>query len=297
MIIKHTLNPLSPFFHRESKTKNRISSRLASLSFLHDSEDDSEAPVISPLSRTHLSRSYTIDAPYFSSQPSEPSVKPEDSPASSPLPFQPSPPTSQQVADKAVASPTAATPASRSSVLSSTTPKAPSLQRSQAVDDPGTTREAQSTNTASIPSSAQKAPEPKPPLLGTQAKAEAPPLALHKEEPQLNSMQPKPPEFSWVSSSLPRSYQKSDSLRLTSVVTPRPFGTQSSRISSLPRAQTVSPADGSFILSLSELSKSLQLLGKLVNFLVVTKLFKVFCSFTCQSVSLFTSCLHPLTDG
>ncbi|XP_023806760.1 LIM domain only protein 7 isoform X4 [Oryzias latipes] len=224
---------------RESKTKNRISSRLASLSFLHDSEDDSEAPVISPLSRTHLSRSYTIDAPYFSSQPSEPSVKPEDSPASSPLPFQPSPPTSQQVADKAVASPTAATPASRSSVLSSTTPKAPSLQRSQAVDDPGTTREAQSTNTASIPSSAQKAPEPKPPLLGTQAKAEAPPLALHKEEPQLNSMQPKPPEFSWVSSSLPRSYQKSDSLRLTSVVTPRPFGTQSSRISSLPRAQTM----------------------------------------------------------
>uniref|UniRef100_A0A8C8DS73 LIM domain 7a n=1 Tax=Oryzias sinensis TaxID=183150 RepID=A0A8C8DS73_9TELE len=128
----------------------------------------------------------------------------------------------------------------------------------------------ESTNTASIPSSAQKAPEPKPPLLGTQAKAEAPPLALHKEEPQLNSMQPKPPEFSWVSSSLPRSYQKSDSLRLTSVVTPRPFGTQSSRISSLPRAQTVSPSDGSFILSLSELSKSLQLLGKLVNFLVTS---------------------------
>uniref|UniRef100_A0A3P9JIQ4 LIM domain 7a n=1 Tax=Oryzias latipes TaxID=8090 RepID=A0A3P9JIQ4_ORYLA len=224
---------------RESKTKNRISSRLASLSFLHDSEDDSETPVTSPLSRTHLSRSYTIDAPYFSSQPSEPSVKPEDSPASSPLPFQPSPPTSQQVADKAVASPTAATPASRSSVLSSTNPKAPSLQRSQAVNDPGTTREPQSTNTTSIPSSAQKAPEPKPPLLGTQAKAEAPPLSLHKEEPQVNSMQPKPPEFSWVSSSLPRSYQKSDSLRLTSVVTPRPFGTQSSRISSLPRAQTM----------------------------------------------------------
>ncbi|KAJ8253385.1 hypothetical protein GJAV_G00212340 [Gymnothorax javanicus] len=38
-----------------------------------------------------------------------------------------------------------------------------------------------------------------------------------------------------LSASLPRSYQRSDSLRLTSVVTPRPFGTQSTRIASLPR--------------------------------------------------------------
>ncbi|KAL3056157.1 hypothetical protein OYC64_018785 [Pagothenia borchgrevinki] len=48
-------------------------------------------------------------------------------------------------------------------------------------------------------------------------------------------MEPKPPGVSHVSASLPRSYQKSDSARITSVVTARPFGTQSSRLSSLPR--------------------------------------------------------------
>ncbi|XP_006901192.1 PREDICTED: LIM domain only protein 7-like [Elephantulus edwardii] len=42
-----------------------------------------------------------------------------------------------------------------------------------------------------------------------------------------------------VSASLPRSYQKTDTARLTSVVTPRPFGTQSRGISSLPRSYTM----------------------------------------------------------
>lgn len=42
-----------------------------------------------------------------------------------------------------------------------------------------------------------------------------------------------------VSASLPRSYQKADTSRLTSVVTPRPFGVQSRGISSLPRSFTV----------------------------------------------------------
>ncbi|XP_039601296.1 LIM domain only protein 7 isoform X12 [Polypterus senegalus] len=42
-----------------------------------------------------------------------------------------------------------------------------------------------------------------------------------------------------VSASLPRSYQRSDSSRITSVVAPRPFGTQSSKISSLPRSFTM----------------------------------------------------------
>ncbi|XP_048862374.1 LIM domain only protein 7 isoform X4 [Brienomyrus brachyistius] len=43
------------------------------------------------------------------------------------------------------------------------------------------------------------------------------------------------PGMARVSVSLPRSYHRSDSSRLTSVVTPRPFGTQSTKISSLPR--------------------------------------------------------------
>ncbi|XP_030056457.1 LIM domain only protein 7 isoform X1 [Microcaecilia unicolor] len=42
-----------------------------------------------------------------------------------------------------------------------------------------------------------------------------------------------------VSASLPRSYQRTDTSRITSVVTPRPFGVQSKRISSLPRSITL----------------------------------------------------------
>nr|XP_036866175.1 LIM domain only protein 7 isoform X11 [Manis javanica] len=46
-------------------------------------------------------------------------------------------------------------------------------------------------------------------------------------------------ESTRVSASLPRSYQKTDTVRLTSVVTPRPFGSQSKGISSLPRSYTM----------------------------------------------------------
>ncbi|XP_048348275.1 LIM domain only protein 7 isoform X8 [Sphaerodactylus townsendi] len=45
-----------------------------------------------------------------------------------------------------------------------------------------------------------------------------------------------------VSASLPRSYKKSDTARLTSVVTPRPFGFHSRGISSLPRSFTMDDA-------------------------------------------------------
>ncbi|NXE60084.1 LMO7 protein, partial [Calcarius ornatus] len=45
-----------------------------------------------------------------------------------------------------------------------------------------------------------------------------------------------------VSASLPRTYQKADTSRLTSVVTPRPFGVHSRGISSLPRSFTMDDA-------------------------------------------------------
>ncbi|XP_064030035.1 LIM domain only protein 7 isoform X14 [Pogoniulus pusillus] len=45
-----------------------------------------------------------------------------------------------------------------------------------------------------------------------------------------------------VSASLPRSYQRTDTSRLTSVVTPRPFGVHSRGISSLPRSFTMDDA-------------------------------------------------------
>ncbi|XP_032133272.1 LIM domain only protein 7 isoform X10 [Sapajus apella] len=49
-------------------------------------------------------------------------------------------------------------------------------------------------------------------------------------------------ESTRVSASLPRSYQKTDTARLTSVVTPRPFGSQTRGISSLPRSYTMDDA-------------------------------------------------------
>ncbi|KAI4875187.1 hypothetical protein NFI96_023959, partial [Prochilodus magdalenae] len=54
-----------------------------------------------------------------------------------------------------------------------------------------------------------------------------------------NSVETKQPGVARVSASLPRSYQRSDSARLTSVIAPRPFGTHTNRIASLPRAYTV----------------------------------------------------------
>ncbi|XP_047670590.1 LIM domain only protein 7 isoform X1 [Tachysurus fulvidraco] len=53
------------------------------------------------------------------------------------------------------------------------------------------------------------------------------------------STQMKQPIAPQVSASLPRSYQRSDSARLTSVVTPRPFGASATKVASLPRAYTV----------------------------------------------------------
>ncbi|XP_027445030.1 LIM domain only protein 7 isoform X6 [Zalophus californianus] len=49
-------------------------------------------------------------------------------------------------------------------------------------------------------------------------------------------------ELTRVSASLPRSFQKTDTARLTSVVTPRPFGCQARGISSLPRSYTMDDA-------------------------------------------------------
>lgn len=94
---------------------------------------------------------------------------------------------------------------------------------------------------ASSFSSVQKVAEPIRPLLRTKAEVERPSSgAQSKHQPQPSPMESNPPALSRVSASLPRSYQRSDGARLTSVVAPRPFGTQPSRITSLPRAFAVS---------------------------------------------------------
>ncbi|NXQ28012.1 LMO7 protein, partial [Alaudala cheleensis] len=83
-------------------------------------------------------------------------------------------------------------------------------------------------------SATREAPAPQESL--TQQREQSPALlsTRHSVNAQTGSAQ--------VSASLPRTYQKTDTSRLTSVVTPRPFGVHSRGISSLPRSFTMDDA-------------------------------------------------------
>uniref|UniRef100_UPI0037E96F1C LIM domain only protein 7 isoform X7 n=1 Tax=Semicossyphus pulcher TaxID=241346 RepID=UPI0037E96F1C len=237
---------------RETKGRDSVGSRLKSLSYLDDDEVF-EKPVASP--RTLPARSYTIDTPYYSS---EPSLKEEEPPAASPATGRAaSPPTSRRlkvdIVDSPVGRDTTATitptvtprvtPFSRSSQP----PAAAPSPRSRVSDYTSRVEKEKTSTVISSSSSTPKVPEPARPLLHTQTAVEAPSSgSLYKQQPQISSMEPKPPGVSRVSASLPRSYQRSDSARLTSVVAPRPFGTQSSRITSLPRAYTTDESQKRF---------------------------------------------------
>ncbi|XP_076786736.1 LIM domain only protein 7 isoform X4 [Arvicanthis niloticus] len=88
------------------------------------------------------------------------------------------------------------------------------------------------------------------PLVSTEPR-QAPLSAAEPRQASLSSALQRPSSLysqqSWstrgestrISASLPRSYQRSDTARLTSVVTARPFGTSSRGISSLPRSYTM----------------------------------------------------------
>ncbi|KAM3862302.1 LIM domain only protein 7 [Diretmus argenteus] len=194
-------------------------------------------------------RSYTIDTPYSQSDhfpaPSVPSLREEDPPTASPATGRAaSPPTSEKVdivdSDTTAGHPTT-TYTSHSATHVPHSPPAASMERNTnpAQEHPSTAKPEETSTTVSSSSSLQKAPEPRRPLAGTQTEAKAPYSGSSYKQPQYNSMEPKPPGVSRVSASLPRSYQRSDSERLTSVVTPRPFGTQSTRVTSLPRPFTM----------------------------------------------------------
>ncbi|XP_034740525.1 LIM domain only protein 7 isoform X6 [Etheostoma cragini] len=235
---------------RENKGQNSIGGRLPSLSHL-DSEDVFDTPVITPRTRTFPTRSYTIDTPYCSSEPLEPSLKEADPPAASPATGKAaSPPTSLEVdivdspagSDTTTTITSTITPTSRSFFPSSLSPAAAAaapLQKSPVSERTSTVKTEETTTTISSSSFPQKVPVPRSSLSRTQTEVGAPSSgSLYKQQPQPISMEPKPPGVSRVSASLPRSYQRSDSARLTSVIAPRPFGTQSSRLTSLPRAAT-----------------------------------------------------------
>ncbi|KAJ8407346.1 hypothetical protein AAFF_G00279200 [Aldrovandia affinis] len=81
-------------------------------------------------------------------------------------------------------------------------------------------------------SSVYKASEPRSPI-GSLAGEKSPSASYN-----LNSMDTKP-AAAQVSASLPRSARRSDSSRLASVVSPRPFGTQSTRVGPVSRAFTM----------------------------------------------------------
>nr|XP_046222109.1 LIM domain only protein 7 [Oncorhynchus gorbuscha] len=105
----------------------------------------------------------------------------------------------------------------------------------------------ETSSTTTTPSFLPKLLEPRRPWAGKVAEEVTTSTgggSLYKLQPLYNSVameqKPVPPSVSRVSASLPRSYMKSDSARLTSVITPRPFGSQSTCVASLPRAYTKS---------------------------------------------------------
>ncbi|XP_014821357.1 PREDICTED: LIM domain only protein 7 isoform X11 [Calidris pugnax] len=81
------------------------------------------------------------------------------------------------------------------------------------------------------PESSAAREAPTPPKSLAEEQSSAPLSTRYSANAQTGSAQ--------VSASLPRTYQKTDTSRLTSVVTPRPFGAHSRGISSLPRSFTM----------------------------------------------------------
>ncbi|KAM8855711.1 LIM domain only protein 7-like isoform 5-T5 [Spinachia spinachia] len=226
---------------RENKGNDSVGGRFRSLSYLDD-EDVFDKPVITPRTRNLPARSYTIDTPCYSSESPEPPVK-EDKPlASSPaagraatLPTAQAVNTADSPADATTT--TTITPSSPGSYRRSR-PQAGAVNSHHSVSErSGPVEEAPAVSSLNL---LKKSPDPRLPLSGPQTEAGAPSSGpLYQQRAQPSSMEPKAPGVSRVSASLPRSYQRADSARLTSVVAPRPFGTQSSRLSSIPRAFTV----------------------------------------------------------
>ncbi|XP_034042815.1 LIM domain only protein 7 isoform X1 [Thalassophryne amazonica] len=226
---------------RENKERTRVGSRLGSLSYLDNDEDIFAEPVTSPRTRTLPARSYTIDAPY---NLPETTLKEREPPAASPPTGRVvSPPTSRE-------SDTEDSPAGSRTTTSITTTSLSSLRSPQS---PGAGSSERSTSLVSEYTQAPKTEhtsklissvEPKHPLTGTQTDMEALSSRFsYRQQPQHSSVETKSAGVSRVSASLPRSYQKLDRTRLSSVVTPRPFGIQSSHISSLPRAYSTNESD------------------------------------------------------
>ncbi|XP_056610361.1 LIM domain only protein 7 isoform X4 [Triplophysa dalaica] len=202
-------------------------------SFNFSSDDVFEEPV--PRRRTLQQRSYTIDTPYApTDKPSAPSVPSlmEEEPIAGTL-----------------ASEQTDLPTKRDN--SGTRYTTNSVQESQTttqslLDDPAPVISGSNTSLLK-PTSPIKPTASKRTITSTVLNSSQQSKSIDSTKPVENnsssisfvnktsSMETKQPGSDQVSAFLPRSYRGSDSSRLTSVVTPRPFGTQANRVTSLPR--------------------------------------------------------------
>ncbi|XP_037395035.1 LIM domain only protein 7 [Pygocentrus nattereri] len=238
---------------RENRGPGSYRSRFST----SDDQDVFEEPA--PRSKTLPSRSYTIDNPYaFRDKPMVPSLSSlsDDEPVAGSM-----------ASDEAVSpqSPLNTSPGNQSKMSSSKENQTSIYSSRNLLDDPipanitskpslvEPTSSSRSSSASSPPlepnskfssttkpvdnssysSSIRPVPEPRRPY--GRVEEDQSQASLYK----LDSVQRKQPEVAQVSASLPRSYRRSDSARLTSVVTPRPFGTQSNRVASMPRAYTM----------------------------------------------------------
>ncbi|XP_030198755.1 LIM domain only protein 7 isoform X10 [Gadus morhua] len=243
---------------RASRDSRRsVGSRLSSLSYLDEDEDVFAVPIPAPRSRSLYGRSNTADdlyspperSPAPSPAPSRPSIPSteDEEPAARPAPGRPaSPPPPQEAApSRAVtgggtrASSTVTTVTSSS--VSSNSSSAYAVRSADLPARPRSISPAQEPS-VTVMADAGKTPSPSPEPRSLVSKAPEPwrpkagvRTAEKKEAPQHNPTMP--PGVSRVSASLPRSTQRADSTtRLSSVIMPRPFGTQATRLSSLTRA-------------------------------------------------------------
>uniref|UniRef100_A0A3B1IU30 LIM domain 7a n=1 Tax=Astyanax mexicanus TaxID=7994 RepID=A0A3B1IU30_ASTMX len=241
---------------RENRGPGSYRSRFSAYSTSED-QDVFEDPA--PSTRSILSRSYTVDNPYtLREKPavrSLPSLSDEEPMAGSVASDEPDTP----------ASPTYTSPGNEVKMSSSGRENQTSSTSRSLLDDPVpssiTIRPSRAESTSSSRSSSNSSP-PLEPSINNNSSSFKPiensrssitpvpePRRLYgrPEEDQSqtylynkpDSVETKQPGVARVSASLPRSYQRSDSARLTSVVTPRPFGIQTNRIASLPRAYTL----------------------------------------------------------
>nr|XP_046218574.1 LIM domain only protein 7-like isoform X6 [Oncorhynchus gorbuscha] len=230
-----------------------IGSRLNSLASLDQDVFEDSAPVL----RTLPLRSYTFDNPYTPLdrlRPTSSSVLPprEEACAATTATNRAVSPSRGNMSDSIADSPFGSGSDITTTVdrTSNYNPYVPAPNPSERAPNlaswyTSAAKTEETFSTTTTPSLLPKAHEPSRPWVGKVSEEVTPSTAggsLYIQQPQYNSVvmdpQPMPSGVSRVSASLPRSYMRSDRARLNSVVMPRPFGSQSTSVASLPPAYT-----------------------------------------------------------